>query len=59
MRRKLSWDSSLLRLIGQYYCPGAASHTNLKERDDNQLIQKLQWLVEKHPAIGFWSCCYR
>ena len=30
-----------------------------KERDDNQLIQQLQQLVEKFPSIGFWSCFYR
>jgi hypothetical protein len=30
-----------------------------KERDDSQLIQELQQLVEKHPSLGFWSCFHR
>ena len=30
-----------------------------KERSDTLLIELLQHLVEKHPAIGFWQCYYR
>lgn len=28
-------------------------------KDDNELIDHLQELVSKHPAIGFWKCFYR
>jgi putative transposase len=28
-------------------------------KDDNVLIEALQELVNKHPAIGFWKCYYR
>ena len=30
-----------------------------KPRDDSSLIEALQALVSKHPAIGFWKCYYR
>ena len=30
-----------------------------KQKDDEQLINELQLLVEKFPAIGFWQCYYR
>jgi putative transposase len=30
-----------------------------KSKDDNVLIEALQELVSKHPAIGFWKCYYR
>lgn len=30
-----------------------------KSKDDNVLIEALQELVNRHPAIGFWKCYYR
>lgn len=30
-----------------------------RKRDDSSLIEALEQLVEKHPAIGFWKCYYR
>jgi len=30
-----------------------------KRPDDSPIIEQLQQLVEKHPAIGFWKCFYR
>lgn len=30
-----------------------------KPRSNDEIIDKLQELVEKHPAIGFWQCYYR
>jgi putative transposase len=30
-----------------------------KPRNDDAVIQELQQLIEKHPAIGFWQCYYR
>jgi putative transposase len=30
-----------------------------KLKDDSALIEQLQLLVHKHPAIGFWQCYYR
>jgi hypothetical protein len=27
-----------------------------KPRNDDAVIQELQHLIEKHPAIGFWQC---
>ncbi|CAM3746604.1 IS3 family transposase [Pontibacter korlensis] len=29
------------------------------EKDDSQIEEQLQLLVEKHPAIGFWQCFHR
>jgi putative transposase len=30
-----------------------------KQKDDSRLIEALNELVAKHPAIGFWKCYYR
>ena len=35
----------------QNYCP--------VQKDDTAVIEQLQMLVEKHPAIGFWQSFYR
>jgi putative transposase len=29
------------------------------EKNDNEVVDALNQLVEKHPAIGFWQCFYR
>jgi putative transposase len=39
--------------------PRSSYQYKAKERDDSQLIQQLQQLVEKYPSIGFWQCFYR
>ncbi len=30
-----------------------------KPKHDDDVIQELQQLIEKHPSIGFWQCYYR
>jgi putative transposase len=32
---------------------------NKKTRDDSKVQEALTVLTAKHPAIGFWQCCYR
>lgn len=32
---------------------------NRKPKDDKQVQAALTQLTQKHPAIGFWQCCYR
>ncbi len=34
-------------------------HYKEKPRDDNPVIEQLQKLIEKRPAIGFWQCYHR
>ncbi len=34
-------------------------HYHARENQDQLLIELLQQLVDKHPAIGFWQCYYR
>jgi putative transposase len=28
-------------------------------KNDDQIIEELEKLIEKHPSIGFWMCFYR
>lgn len=35
------------------------SYESQKKRMDDDLIERLQLLTEKHPSIGFWQCYYR
>lgn len=30
-----------------------------RPKDDNEIVEQLKILVDKHPAIGFWKCFYR
>lgn len=39
--------------------PRSSHHYKRKPKNDEPLIEALQMLVEKHPAIGFWQCYYR
>jgi putative transposase len=39
--------------------PQSTIRYKAKPKRDEQIIQELQQLVDKHPAIGFWQCFYR
>ena len=39
--------------------PRSSFQYKKKAKDDNEIINQLQTLVDKHPAIGFWKCYYR
>lgn len=39
--------------------PRSTDQYQPKPKQDEQIIEQLQGLVEKHAAIGFWQCFYR
>ena len=39
--------------------PRATYQYKSKGKDDQQIIDLLAELVEKHPSIGFWKCYHR
>jgi putative transposase len=39
--------------------PRSTQCYQLKPKEDGAVVEVLQTLVDKHPAIGFWSCYYR
>ena len=43
----------------QINLPRSTSAYIKRKKNDEQIIQCLEELVEKHPSIGFWMCYYR
>jgi len=39
--------------------PRSSYYYQHKPKDDAELIELLQQLVDRHPSIGFWQCYYR
>jgi len=39
--------------------PQSSARYQKKPKEDEPIIEELQALVDKHPAIGFWQCYYR
>ena len=40
-------------------CRKNRSYKSVKKRTDDNVIESMTSLTEKHPAIGFWQCYYR
>lgn len=39
--------------------PRSSQQYKPKQKNDHEVIEQLELLVQKHPAIGFWQCYYR